>query len=242
MGRVMTKTKAKTKTKAAKPTKRGSKPHAKTAYQTLESAVASTAAFAAGVARDAEEKIRELAFSASGNPETDPAPRPTEMLTRHHRNIEKLFGRLESANGYTDATLRALADDLTAHIAIEEKLFYPAVRKANPDLILEGLEEHAMGRFALMRLLGTPSSDHSLKARLKALKELMTNHHKEEENDLFPKARKMMSKEAQHELGRAMRTRFDADVKRGHEAVLATFHDQLRKPVRGKTPRSARAD
>ena len=219
--------------------KRRSKPHAKTAYEKLGSAVASTAAFAAGVARETEERIRQLASSVSPDPETDPAPRATDLLIRHHRKLEDLFARLESSKGYTDATLRALADDLTAHIAIEEKLFYPAIRKANPDVILEGLEEHAMGRFALQRLLGTPSSDHSLKARLNALKELMTNHHKEEESELFPKARKVMSNDALHELGRAMLTLFDANVKRGHEAVLKTFHDQLRKPVRAKKAKRA---
>jgi iron-sulfur cluster repair protein YtfE (RIC family) len=92
-----------------------------------------------------------------------------------------------------------------------------------------------MGRFALKRLLGTPTRDHSLKSRLKALKELMTNHHKEEEKDLFPKARKAMSNDALEKLGTSMKKVFDADVKRGHEAVLATFDDDLRKPVRAKS-------
>jgi hemerythrin-like domain-containing protein len=92
-----------------------------------------------------------------------------------------------------------------------------------------------MGRFALKRLLGTRAKDHALKARLNALKELMTNHHKEEENELFPKARKAMSNDALEKLGTSMKKVFDADVKRGHEAVLATFDDDLRKPVRAKS-------
>ncbi len=228
------------KTTTTTKTARAKKTHAKSTYEKLGTALASTASFAAGIARETEERIRGLASSVSSNAETDPAPRATDLLVHHHRKVEKLFDRLESSKGYTDATLRELADDLSAHIAIEEKLFYPAVRKLDPDLILEGLEEHAMGRFALQRLLGTKSSDHSLKARLEALKELMTNHHKEEERDLFPKAAKAMSNDALHELGAAMKKLFDADVKRGHEAVLASFHDVVRKPVRAKTPKLAK--
>ena len=142
--------------------KRASKTGAKTTFEKLGSALASTAAF--------------LVSAVPKDPETDPHPRATDLLVHQHRTVEDLLERLESPKVDVDATLRKLADALTAHIAIEEKLFYPAIRKLDSELILEGLEEHAMGRFALKRLLGTPTGDRSLKSRLKALKELMTNH------------------------------------------------------------------
>ena len=59
----------------------------------------------------------------------------------------------ESSRRGFDWTLRDSGRSPAQH-PIEEELFYPAVRKANPDLI-DRLEEHAMGRFALRRLLGT---------------------------------------------------------------------------------------
>lgn len=207
-------------------TKRAGKSRAKTTFEKLGSAIASTAAF--------------LASAVPKNPDTDPTPRATDLLVHQHRQVEGLLERLESPKVDVDATLRELADALTAHIAIEEKLFYPAIRKLDADTILEGLEEHAMGRFALKRLLGTNAGDHALKARLKALKELMTNHHKEEEDDLFPKARKAMSNDGLEKLGASMKKLFDADVKRGHEAVLASFDDDLRKPVRAKSTAAKR--
>jgi hemerythrin superfamily protein len=153
--------------------------------------------------------------------------------------VEGLFERLESPKKGFDQALRELADQLTAHILIEEQLFYPAVRKANPDVILEGLEEHAMGRFALQRLLGTQASDESIKARLKALKELMETHHREEERELFPAVRKLTPDSELQKLGAKMQALFDASVKRGHEAVLDTFDDALRKPVRAKSVQSS---
>ena len=97
-----------------------------------------------------------------------------------------------------------------------------------------------MGRFALRRLLGTRATDKQLKARLEALKELMTNHHHEEEHDLFPAVRRLMSDVALKKLGAKMQALFAANLKRGHEAVLATFDDEVKRPVRAK--RSPRAN
>jgi hemerythrin superfamily protein len=222
-----------------RPSKGVSKRGAKSKVGKVGGAIASTASFAAGVVRETEELIRNLASTVTKSTDAGLAPGATDLLVHQHRLVEGLFERLESSKRGFDKTLRELADDLSAHISIEEQLFYPTVRKVNPDLILEGLEEHAMGRFALQRLLGTRASDKSLKARLKALKELMTNHHHEEEHDLFPKVRRVMSDAALGKLGAQMLTLFDANVKRGHEAVLATFDDDLRKPVRAKTRQRA---
>lgn len=217
-----------TKAKVTKATKHAKK----TTFEKVGAALASTASFAASVARGTEDRIRDLASAVTSHPDTDPAPRATDLLISHHRKVEKLLDGVESANGNTASLLREVADNLVAHISIEEELFYPAVRKLDRDIILEGLEEHAMGRFALKRLLSTRSTDESLKARLKALQELMVNHHKEEEDDLFPKVKKAMSNDELRALGTKMKVLFDADVKRGYEAVLATFHDLAPTPVR----------
>ena len=222
-----TPTQRKAKSGSAKPPAKAKK----TTIEKVGAALASTASFAASVARGTEDRIRDLASAVTSTPDTDPAPRATDLLVSQHRKVEKLLEGVESANGNTASLLRQVADNLVAHIAIEEELFYPAVRKLDNDIILEGLEEHAMGRFALKRLLSTRSTDESLKARLKALQELMVNHHKEEENDLFPKVRKAMSNDVLRALGTKMKALFDADVKRGHEAVLATFNDLPGAPV-----------
>jgi hemerythrin superfamily protein len=242
----------KMKTKTSKSAKKKTTPRAKakkkpkTAYEKVGAALASTASFAVSVARGTEDRIRDLAAAVTSHPETDPAPRATDLLISQHRLVEKLLDRVESANGSTASLLGQIADNLAAHIAIEEQLFYPAVRKLDNDIILEGLEEHAMGRFALKRLLATRAKDASLKARLKALQELMVNHHKEEENDLFPKVNRSMSNDALRALGTKMKALFDAEMKRGHEAVLATFDDVPGRaarstPAKKRTPARAAA-
>jgi hypothetical protein len=51
---------------------------------------------------------------------------------------------------------------------IEEKIFYPAVVDAKPDLVLESCEEHAIAQLALKRLVATTKDDHRFGARAKA--------------------------------------------------------------------------
>ena len=63
----------------------------------------------------------------------------------------------------------------------------------------------------------------------------MTSHHHEEEHDLYPAVRRLMSDATLKKLGAKMQALFDANLKKGHEAVLATFEDDLRRPVRAKT-------
>lgn len=226
-------------TKRTSKSKTKTKPKTATAYAKIEKVLASTATLATEIARGTERRIREIAASVSASDAHGVAA--TDLLTDQHRQLERIFDELESANGSASTLLRTLANDLAAHMTIEERLFYPAVRKLDEGLILEGLEEHAMGRFALERLLATTPGHEAFKARVKALKELMVNHHKEEERDLFPKARKAMSKEAQRALGERMKALFDETVQRGYKAALASLDGRSNGSHAGKSGKNGAA-
>jgi hypothetical protein len=44
----------------------------------------------------------------------------TSLLEKQHRKLEAIFKKLESGRGDAPALLRELADDLAAHMAIEQ--------------------------------------------------------------------------------------------------------------------------
>ena len=107
---------------------------AKTAVGKVGYALASTASFAAGVVRETESRIRDLASSVTKSTELGPSPGATYLLVHQHRLVEGLFERLESSKKGFDGTLREGSPTIhAAHISIEEHLFYPAVRKVNPN-------------------------------------------------------------------------------------------------------------
>ncbi len=144
----------------------------------------------------------------------------TTLLTRQHRKVEGVFKKLENGRGDPLPLLEELANDLAAHMAIEQEIFYPAVKAVDEDLVMEAFEEHSLAELALKRLLGTDPADASFAARVTATKELIEHHVKEEEEDLFPAVEKKLGEARMLELGKAMKTRFEEVVAAGFEASV----------------------
>src|SRR3954447_18352906 len=125
----------------------------------------------------------------------------TDLLKKQHRKVEQLFSKLEKGRGDLEGLAHELANELAAHMTIEQKLFYPTVRSIAPDLIAESLEEHAIAELALKRLLQTSSRDKAtFHARVVCLKELIQHHVEEEEEELFPKLEKKLGEQTLAEL------------------------------------------
>jgi hemerythrin superfamily protein len=145
----------------------------------------------------------------------------TELLEKQHRKVEAIFSKLEDEEKLSDAKelVEELANDLAAHMTIEQELFYPAVRAVDSELVAESFEEHALAEVALKRLL-TSDSPQAFKARVTALKELIQHHVKEEEDELFPKVDKALDDEKLEELGEQMETLFERVVDAGYKKVI----------------------
>ena len=105
-------------------------------------------------------------------------------------------------------------------MAIEQNLFYPAVRAIKPDLVGESYQEHAIAELALKRLLSTPPNDPTFKAKVTALKELLEHHVEEEEEALFPAVEKQLEDDELEQLGKDMSVAFDDASAEGYQALL----------------------
>ena len=144
----------------------------------------------------------------------------TSLLEKQHRKVESLFKQIESGKSEPAPLLAELANELAAHMAIEQESFYPAVRQVKEDLILESYEEHAIAELALKRLLATDPEDISFKARVTTLKELIQHHVEEEEEELFPKVEEAIDEKRLTELGKEMKAEFEQRLAEGYEALL----------------------
>lgn len=148
----------------------------------------------------------------------------TELLKTQHEKVKGIFKKLENGRGDAIANVLELINNLAAHMAIEQDIFYPSVIAADPDMISEAFEEHSIAEYALKRLLATDPSDDAFKARVVAAKELIEHHVEEEEGELFKKVKKMLDKETLAELGAKMKARFDEVYEAGYQsAVPATL-------------------
>jgi hemerythrin-like domain-containing protein len=141
------------------------------------------------------------------------------LLKNDHVEMRELLGQLEATTSRGLKKRRELITEieakLKAHTTIEEEIFYPAFRNArekNDDdkMYFEALEEHrAAGELVLPDLVGTDPSSEKFSGRAKVLKELVEHHADEEEREMFPRAKKLLSKDELAELGEQLEQRRD---------------------------------
>jgi hemerythrin superfamily protein len=140
-----------------------------------------------------------------------------DLLRMQHHEMEHALARVLDAPDAAakKARFTEIADDLTLHIASEEQVFYPAVKAARTeDILLESLEEHLSLKRLLADLLEMDPAEHTFDAKFKVLKEQAEHHHREEEENLFPKVRKLLAPEGRAALGDEM---LDLQQKLGRE-------------------------
>ena len=119
-----------------------------------------------------------------------------DLLESQHREVEKLFQKIEKASKGEEKMrlFEEIADKLAIHAAIEEHHFYPAVKeKRTEDILLESVEEHLVIKRTMADFLKLDVGDVQFDPKIKVLKEEVQHHVGEEENDLFPKVKKIMS-------------------------------------------------
>ncbi len=143
-----------------------------------------------------------------------------DLLKKQHEKVKKVLTRMSNGAPATSEELRNLADELVAHMVIEEHIFYPRVKEIVKDMVSESFEEHAVARFELARLLQATGTEK--KTRALVLKELIEHHVKEEEEDMFEKVKKEVPEDELVRLGEKMEGAFERAVEKGFAAFFPT--------------------
>jgi hemerythrin superfamily protein len=134
------------------------------------------------------------------------------LLKADHKAVKALFKEADELSDRATTQMKKLGDqicrELTVHTEIEEQIFYPAVKersqrghKEERELVLESYEEHALAKKVIGELQSLEASDETYRAKFKVLHELIDEHVKEEERQLFPAVRELMSEDNLVELG-----------------------------------------
>lgn len=145
----------------------------------------------------------------------------TELLVNQHREFEQLFEQLESVEEGDEKIVREeLARNLVGHMAIEEEMFYPAMRDAMPERIALAEVEHAAARYALAQLLATPPGEPMFRAKAAVLSAMIRNHVAMEEKEILPRAENAIGTEQLQQLSRRMEGRFEQVVAEDFMSML----------------------
>ena len=141
----------------------------------------STASKSAGIKKPATTK-------ASAKPKEAIA-----LLRADHKLVDGLFKEYEKTRSTSKKKelVTKICTELTVHAQIEEEIFYPAVKAALKDkeLIPEATVEHATLKDLIAQVLGKEPDGEMFDAKIKVMSEYVKHHVKEEQNEMFPKAK-----------------------------------------------------
>jgi len=115
------------------------------------------------------------------------------LLKADHEALKDLFSEYEKTRSVSNkkALVAEICTALTVHAQIEEELFYPAVKNALKDKLLvpEATVEHATVKDLIAQLQDVEPDGEMYDAKVKVLSEYVKHHVKEEQNEMFPKAK-----------------------------------------------------
>jgi hemerythrin superfamily protein len=139
------------------------------------------------------EKIMVTAQKKSITENKPKAQEAITLLKADHKLVSMLFEQYETAKSSTKkkAIVSQICTELTVHAQLEEEIFYPQVRAALKDkeLVPEAIVEHATLKELITQLEDGEPGDELYNAKVKVLSEYVKHHVKEEQNEIFPKAK-----------------------------------------------------
>jgi hemerythrin superfamily protein len=119
------------------------------------------------------------------------------LLRADHDAVLELFDKYQASRRKEQKQKLAeqICLELTVHATIEEEIFYPELRQAEPiesidDILNEADVEHDGAKKLIAEIEASNVDDEKFDARIKVLSEYIKHHVKEEYRCIFPAARK----------------------------------------------------
>lgn len=129
-----------------------------------------------------------------------------DFLIKEHQYVKKMFADINNEAHHFETQRKnfaVLASFLLLHEAMEHLIWYPRFKDNLPDTVKYLIKEEKHAEKAIKKLeeLKTETSwqEHFLK-----LNDDMLNHAREEETELFPEVKKILSEKELHEIGLKM--------------------------------------
>jgi hemerythrin superfamily protein len=115
-----------------------------------------------------------------------------DVLEQDHREVEEWFDEYDELKDSGEDRKGELAEKiclaLKVHAQIEEEIFYPQAREASQDndLLDEALVEHSTVKNLIGEIEEMEAGEELYDAKIRVLGEMVKQHIKEEEEELFP--------------------------------------------------------
>lgn len=136
------------------------------------------------------------------------AMKATDVIRRDHETVKQMFAAFEDATDSEQDQMESdIFDALTSHERMEDKIFYPAVRKA---MDAKGRDTGELTSIELdqkkleAEVLGARALPGDKSERIAKIKDTILAHASREENEILTQAESIMSEEELERLGDLM--------------------------------------
>jgi len=120
-----------------------------------------------------------------------------DVLKDDHKKVSELFKQILEKRQPSAATFAQIKMELDAHMAGEEKHFYPAIKQGSDMAFLvdEASVEHNTAKTLIGEVGALSETDEMWLPKVKVLCDIISHHVEEEEKELFKGAKKVLTKE-----------------------------------------------
>lgn len=129
------------------------------------------------------------------------------VLRKEHARLKELLEKACETTERADVTrtelLARLTKELLPHAKAEEHVLYRRLRKDDEthDISLEAIEEHRVAERLLKELADVDTANEHWLAKMEVLRESVEHRVKEEEGEMFSKAKNVLSEEEADAIG-----------------------------------------
>lgn len=131
-----------------------------------------------------------------------------ETLKADHRKVSELFEQVKATESEKQhqKLFNQIKAELETHTHIEETVLYPALEQYEElkDLVLEAYEEHKQVKTLIREIDRLVEGSEKLDAKLKVMGENVEHHVEEEENEMFPKVKQLLSSDELDSMGQQL--------------------------------------
>lgn len=149
------------------------------------------------------------------------------LLERDHEEVAKLLQQCQSEGDKKSAkeTFRKVAREIAVHAKLEETLVYPRLKEFDElsEQIDESYEEHGDIEDLLEEMAELSPSDEEWTSNLVELIDSVEHHVQEEEQEVFPVARKLIGEDQATELANTLSQEKKEMMSGSHRAAKEVF-------------------
>ena len=152
------------------------------------------------------------------------APSATDLIRTDHTKVVAAFHRydIDGRPAAKQAIVAAVCLAIEIHAQLEEEIFYPAMRSADPALVEKSVPEHDEMRTLMATLRALAPTDETYDRTFMELMRTVLHHVADEETRLLPDAERLLGEELYDLGGRMTKRRLQLMAPRAGEVARTT--------------------